>query len=123
MKEATGIQGTFKLGLNSTFLAKYDQFFSRYCVLFGPLSRQKCAYVCHDQKNEKESIYRKKNQNVKEEIDIQVSLILENKHQKEHFFYQNTNTFFGKLCVQFEPLLARESVHVCHNLRTEKQDI
>ena len=39
MKEATGIQGTFKLGLNSIFLAKYDQFFSRYCVLFEPLSR------------------------------------------------------------------------------------
>ena len=39
MKEATGIQVTFEIGLNSTFLAKYEQFLSRYCVLLEPLSR------------------------------------------------------------------------------------
>ena len=56
MKEATGIQGTFKLGLNSIFLAKYDQFFSRYCVLFEPLLGWKWAHVCHKQRTEEEGI-------------------------------------------------------------------
>ena len=56
--------------------------------------------------------------NIKEAINIQVTLISEVKHQ-----IKIRPFFFGRLCGHFETLLGLESAHACHNLKTEKEDI
>ena len=70
----------------------------------------------------KKKVFTVKSKNIKQTIGIQLNFILENKHQKEHIFNQNT-VIFSKICVHFEPLLEWESAYVCHNLRTEKEGI
>ena len=60
---------------------------------------------------------------IKEAIEIQVTLISENKDQKKYFLKSKYNHFFRKVCVHFEPLLGWESAQVCHSLRSEKEDI
>ena len=49
-------------------------------MLLGCESR----YVCHDLTTEKQRIYFS-NQNIKQDIDIELTLVLEIKLQKDHF--------------------------------------
>ena len=49
-------------------------------------------------------------ENIKQAIAIQVTFILENKLQKEHFLVKNTN-FFCELCVNFESPLGWECAY------------
>ena len=74
-------------------------------------------------KEMKKKSFAVKIQNIKEAIEIQVTLISENKDQKGYFFESKYNHFFRKVCVHFEPLLGWESAQVCHSLRSEKEDI
>ena len=51
-----------------------------------------------------------------------MTFILENKLQKEYFLAKY-DSFFSELCVHFEPLLRWECAYVCHDIKTEKEEI
>ena len=61
-------------------------------------------------------------QNIKEAISIQVPFMLEIKLKKVHFL-ANYDHFFSRSCLLFEALLGWECACVCHDLRTEKEEI
>ena len=78
-----------------------------------------CAYV-RATKELKKKAFRINGQNKNLEIAIQMTFILETKHQK-YIFLSKLDHISSDLCVEFESLLGWECPYVCYNLRTEKE--
>ena len=68
----------------------------------------------------KKKAFRINGQNKNLEIAIQITFILETKHQK-YIFLSKLDHISSDVCVEFESLLGWECPYVCYNLRTEKE--